>query len=86
MVDEKKLFEKIDKMNKLMGIMITKDMKVTDQVKLLSEAGLTSKEIAEITGKTSNFVNVTKHKLKKNGWKTGYRKWHRIKKKTKENY
>ena len=66
MADEKKLFEKIDRMNKLLGIIATKEKSFKEQVKLLSEAGLTSKEIADITGKTSNFVNVTKHKIKKN--------------------
>ena len=65
MVDEKKLFERLDRMTKLIGIMVTQEKNFRDKVKLLSEIGLSPSEIAEITGKTVNFVNVTKHGLKK---------------------
>ncbi|MCK4553200.1 hypothetical protein KAT80_03275 [Candidatus Pacearchaeota archaeon] len=65
MVNETKLFERLDRMTKLIGIMATQEKNFREKVKLLSEIGLSPSEIAEITGKTVNFVNVTKHGLKK---------------------
>ncbi len=64
-MDENKLFEKLDKMTKLFGAMAIQGKSFKDQVKLLSEAGLSPSEIAEVTGKNANLVNVTKHSLKK---------------------
>ena len=65
MVNEEKLFARLDRMTKLIGIMATQEKNFREKVKLLSEIGLSPSEIAEITGKTANFVNVTKHGLKK---------------------
>ena len=64
-MDEKKLFNKIDIMTKLLGVIAIKDKSFREQVKLLSDAGLQPSEIAELTGKTSNDVSVTKANLKK---------------------
>jgi hypothetical protein len=63
-MDEKKLFDKLDKMTKLLAIMAISGKSFKEQVKLLSEQGLQPAEIAEITGKTANFVRVTKSGLK----------------------
>lgn len=65
MVDEKKLFERLDRITKLIGIMATQEKNFREKVKLLSDVGFSPSEIAEITGKNVNLVNVTKHGLKK---------------------
>jgi len=64
MVDEKRLFEEINIVKRLLAAIAIKDQNFKEQVKLLSEAGLSPSEIADITGKNSNLVNVTKHSLK----------------------
>ena len=65
-MDEKRLFEEMNTIKRLLGAIAIKDKSFRDQVKLLTDAGLQPSEIADITGKSSNFVNVTKHGLKKN--------------------
>lgn len=64
-MDEKKLFEKLEIITKLLGAIAIKDKSLKEQVKLLSEVGLQPSEIAEITGKSANLIRVTKTKLKK---------------------
>jgi len=64
-MDEKELFRRLDLMTRLLAVVATKDKAFKEQVQLLSDAGLQPSEIADITGKTSNLVRVTKAGLKK---------------------
>ena len=67
-MNEKKLFEKLDKMTKLIAALAIKDKGLKEQVKLLSSAGLKPSEIADMLGKSANLIRVTKFELgKKNG-------------------
>ena len=66
-MDEKKLFNQLDIITKLLGAIAIKDKNLKEQVKLLSDAGLQPSEIAELTGKSANLIRVTKTKLKKRG-------------------
>ncbi len=71
MIDEKKLFEEIGTIKRLLGAIAIKDKNLREQVKLLSDAGLQPIEIADITGKSPNLISVTKTGLKKkNGSKS----------------
>ena len=65
MTEEKKLFEELNIIKRLLAAIAIKGQNFREQVKLLSDAGLSPSEIANITGKNANLVNVTKHGLKK---------------------
>lgn len=65
-MDEKKLFDELNVIKRLLAATAIKDKNFREQVKLLSDAGLSPTEISDITGKNTNLVNVTKHSLKKN--------------------
>ena len=64
-MDEKKLFEKLDKITKLLAANVIQGKSLREQVRLLSDVGLQPSEIAEITGKSANLIRVTKAGLKK---------------------
>ena len=64
-MEEKKLFEKLDRITRLLAAIAVRDKNLKQQVQLLSEAGLQPSEIAEIIGKSSNLIRVTKSSLKK---------------------
>jgi len=68
-MDEKKLFEEINIVKRLLAAIAIKGQNFKEQVKLLSDAGLSPSEIADITGRNANLVNVTKHSLKKDNGK-----------------
>ena len=59
------LAEEIRTMNKLLVLMITKDMEQIEKIEILSKAGFGQKEIADFIGTTSNTVGVTLNRLKK---------------------
>ncbi len=66
--------EKLDVIIKLLAVQTIGDKKGRDAIKLLSNFGFRPKDIAELTGTTSNTVNVAlsnmrKNKLKKNAKK-----------------
>lgn len=63
-MDENKLFEELRIIKKLLAVNVVKDKNLKEQVKLLSDAGLSPSEIAEITGKNANLIRVTKSSLK----------------------
>lgn len=63
-MNENKLFEELRIIKKLLAISVVKDKNLREQVKLLSDAGLSPSEIAEITGKNANLIRVTKSTLK----------------------
>jgi hypothetical protein len=67
-MDEKSiriLFEKIDSIIKLMVLGITQGKSQTEQIRLLSAAGLQPKEIAQTLGTTANAVRVMLSNLRK---------------------
>lgn len=55
----------LKKVNKLLALIATQGRTQTDKIILLSQIGLTPKEIADILGITSNFVSVTLHHSRK---------------------
>lgn len=59
------LIEEIRKMNKLLVLMVTKELLQNDKIETLSRVGFSPKEIAELIGATSNTVSVTLNKIKK---------------------
>lgn len=69
-MDEKRLFNELNVIKRLLAASAIKEKSFREQIKLLTDAGLTPSEIAEITGKSTNLVNVTKHGLKKKNGKT----------------
>lgn len=64
-MDANQLLYELDVIKRLLAAIAIKDQNFKQQVKLLSDAGLTPTEIADVTGKSTNLVNVTKHSLKK---------------------
>lgn len=58
------LIEEMRISNKLSALAITKEMKAEAQVEVLTKAGLKPRDIAEVLGKTPNYVSVTLHKLR----------------------
>ena len=65
MVDENKLFEKLDKIAKILAVGAMKEKEFREQIKILTDIGFSASEIADITGKNANTVNVTKTLMKK---------------------
>lgn len=63
-MDEKKLFEKLDIVVKLLAASVIENKSFREQVKLLSEVGLQPSEIANITGRDANTIRVTKTLMK----------------------
>ena len=63
-MDEKKLFDKLDKMTRLLAVVAVQGKNLREQIKILSDLGLQPSEIAEITGKSANLIRVTKSLLK----------------------
>ncbi len=63
-MDEKKLFDEMNVIKRLLAAIAIKGQNFREQVKLLSDAGLSPSEIADITGKNANLVRVTKSTLK----------------------
>jgi hypothetical protein len=59
------LMKKMDSLEKLLAFNIIKDKTVTEQVDILTKAGLRAKDIAEILNKTENQVYVTQSTLRK---------------------
>lgn len=67
-MDEKmlgQLMDKLDTIIKLMILLKSEGKSMTEQVKILSAAGLQPKEIAEILGTTPNTVRVTLVNIRK---------------------
>jgi len=59
------LMKKLDTLEKLLAFNIIKDKTVTEQVDILTKAGLRARDIAEILNKTENLVYVTQSTLRK---------------------
>jgi hypothetical protein len=54
----------LKRMNKLLVLMLTKDMEQIQKIELLSHCGFKLKEIAELTGVKNTVVNATLYRLK----------------------
>ncbi len=63
-MNEKKLFEELRMIKKLLAVNVTKEKSLKDQVRLLTDVGFLPNEIADITGKSANLIRVTKFSLK----------------------
>jgi DNA-binding CsgD family transcriptional regulator len=59
------LESKLDIVTKLLALNLLQGKSATDQITMLSGAGLRPIEIARIMGKTDNYVNVTLNRIKK---------------------
>lgn len=59
------LTNEIKKMNKLLVVMVTKDLSQVEKIKTLAKAGFGQKEIAELIGTSANTVGVTLNRIKK---------------------
>jgi len=55
----------LDKLIRLVSILVTKDLLQKDQIAVLSKAGLQPKDIADLIGTTPHTVSVTLSELKK---------------------
>ena len=63
-MEEKKLFDKLDKITRLLAAIAVQGRNLREQVKILSDLGLQPAEIANITAKNANLIRVTKAGLK----------------------
>ena len=59
------IISEIRKLNKLLVLLLTKELSQNEKIQFLDKAGFSPKEIADILGTTSNTVSVTINKLKK---------------------
>ena len=67
-MDEKQfnqIVSKLDGLTKLLAFNIVKDKNVTEQIDILTKAGLKVKDIAEILDRTENQIYVTQSGLRK---------------------
>jgi len=63
---ERTIIDKLDTIIKLMVLITTSDKSQSEQIRLLSAAGLQPKEIAEIINTTPNAVRVALFSIRKN--------------------
>ena len=54
----------LEKLTRLLALLVVKGESQSEKIKMLSGAGFTSIEIAELLGITSNAVNVALHRLR----------------------
>lgn len=59
------ILDELKKLSKLMGVIATQGRSSGDKITLLSQVGLTPKEIADTLGISSNLVSVTLYNDKK---------------------
>jgi len=59
------ILNKLNIISKLLASQVIRDKEYRDQVYLLDSVGLKPKDIAALTGKTANNVNVTLHLIRK---------------------
>jgi DNA-directed RNA polymerase specialized sigma24 family protein len=53
------VLQRVERIERLLSILATKDLKQREQIVMLSRAGITPREIAHLLGTTSNTVSVT---------------------------
>jgi len=59
------LIQELRKLNKLLFLTSTKDLSQVEKISFLAKAGFGQKEIAELIGTSSNYVNVALNRMKK---------------------
>ena len=67
-VDDKQfkiITEKLDKLIRITALSNTRELTSTEKITILSQAGFSPKEIAELIGTTQNVVNVRLSQLRK---------------------
>lgn len=64
---ETELINELKKMNKLLILLLIKDLERNEKIKFLSEAGFQPKDIASIINTTANVVSIQLTKLRKKG-------------------
>jgi len=69
MAYEEDVLARLDRVVRLLTILVTKDMTQREQVQLLSSIGLGPKEIATLIGTTPNTVSVTLSAIRRGGAK-----------------
>ncbi|HUF54654.1 MAG TPA: hypothetical protein VMR52_12900 [Dehalococcoidia bacterium] len=57
--------DRLDKLIRLVSILVTRDMSQKDQITMLSKAGFQPKDIADLISTTPHTVSVTLSELKK---------------------
>jgi DNA-directed RNA polymerase specialized sigma24 family protein len=67
--DDSAVLTELQKMNRLLALVVTGAKKQVEQIAILSNAGFQPTEIAELLGTTSNTVGVTLSRLRKAGKK-----------------
>lgn len=67
----KEVNRKLDMLIKLLATQIIHDKEYRYQVMLLNKLGFQPREMADITGKSANNINVTLHLIKKESLKKG---------------
>lgn len=60
----------LDKLIRLVAVMVTRDKPQREQIAMLSKAGLQPKDIADLIGTTPNTVSVTLSELRRSNTKT----------------
>lgn len=63
-MNENRLFEELKIIKKLLAMSVIKEKTLKDQVRLLTDVGLSPSEISNVTGKNVNLIRVTKFSLK----------------------
>jgi DNA-binding CsgD family transcriptional regulator len=59
--------DRLDKLIRIVALSSTRGITLTEKISLLHQAGLTSKDIADTIGTTSNTVNVRLSEMRKIG-------------------
>ena len=59
------IFKKLDKIIKLLAIIGTTNGTLKQQIRILTEVGFSPTQIADITERNVNLINVVKHNIKK---------------------
>ena len=63
--NSKEIIERLDKLIRVVALTGMKDLTSTQKIALLSQAGFSPKEIAEIIGTSQNVVNVRLSEMRK---------------------
>ena len=64
-INSQEILLELKRTNKLLALMVTQNRSQADKILLLSQVGLSPKEVSEILGVSSNLVSVTIHQNKK---------------------
>lgn len=59
------IVKELKKLNKLLSIILTKELSQREKILFLNKSGFSPKEISEMVGTTANTIRVTLNRLKK---------------------